>query len=255
MNARSETARNNATDLIREARACRDPRQRVELARKALVLSSDCADAYTILARDDARDRREAERLLIEGLKAGERHLRDSCPDLEPGRYWEEPEARPYMRARHGLAECLWVEGRHEEAIDHYREMLRLNPADDQGIRYLLAGGLMELGRDEEAEALLGAYVRDECAEWLYTLALIAFRKEGDSPRSEAMLARSLEANLHVPDYLLARKEPPAEAPEFIAAGDEDEAAAYAIRYRDLWRKTPGALEWLASRQDRASHP
>jgi tetratricopeptide (TPR) repeat protein len=200
-------------------------------------------------------DPQAALNLYEQGVAAAERVLgEEAFRDLE-GEFWGFLETRPYMRARHGLAECLWVDGRHEEAIDHYREMLRLNPADDQGIRYLLAGGLMELGRDEEAEALLGAYVQDECAEWLYTLALIAFRKEGDSPRSEAMLARSLEANLHVPDYLLAREEPPAEAPEFIAAGDEDEAAAYAIRYRDLWRKTPGALEWLASCQDRASHP
>jgi len=51
------------------------------------------------------------------------------------------------MRARAALAQCLWSLGKHEEAIGHYRELLRLNPSDNQGMRYLLAASLLELGK------------------------------------------------------------------------------------------------------------
>jgi Tetratricopeptide repeat len=41
------------------------------------------------------------------------------------------------MRARAGLAATLDALGDVEAAIGHYRDMLRLNPGDNQGIRYL----------------------------------------------------------------------------------------------------------------------
>lgn len=44
------------------------------------------------------------------------------------------------MRARQGLAVCLWELGEREQAIEHATYMLRLNPRDNQGIHYLLAG-------------------------------------------------------------------------------------------------------------------
>lgn len=44
---------------------------------------------------------------------------------------------------RSGLAAALWRLGRHQEAIGHYQAMLKLNPNDNQGIRYVLAGYLL----------------------------------------------------------------------------------------------------------------
>ena len=48
------------------------------------------------------------------------------------------------MRARAGLAAMLDALGDVEAAIGHYRDMLRLNPGDNQGIRYVLARCLMK---------------------------------------------------------------------------------------------------------------
>ena len=62
------------------------------------------------------------------------------------------------MRARLGLAQCLWESGQRAQAVDHYAEMLRLNPNDNQGVRYLLLGALVDLDRDEEAQRLLQRY-------------------------------------------------------------------------------------------------
>ena len=59
--------------------------------------------------------------------------------------------------------------------------MLRLNSNDNQGVRYLLLGALVDLDRDDEAQHLIERYDHDSSAEWAYTTALLAFRREGDS--------------------------------------------------------------------------
>src|SRR5260221_8438810 len=62
---------------------------------------------------------------------------------------------RPYMRARLGLAQTLQSLGRDDEALNHYRELVRLNPNDNQGARYRLIVALLELDVDDDAGALL----------------------------------------------------------------------------------------------------
>src|SRR5215468_10055981 len=83
--------------------------------------------------------------------------------------------------ARLGLAHSLWAAGRREEAVRHLQDMLRLNPHDNQGVRYTLAGFLLFLDRDDDLARLLQQY--DEAsAAWVYTKALLAFRQHGDTP-------------------------------------------------------------------------
>ena len=48
------------------------------------------------------------------------------------------------MRALFGLAGCLWEVGKQEEALEIFRTLLRLNPKDNQGVRYVLAARLLE---------------------------------------------------------------------------------------------------------------
>ena len=49
--------------------------------------------------------------------------------------------------------------------------MLRLNPNDNQGIRYELASCLMKSGDTEALKRLLKQYDADGSAFWLYTQA------------------------------------------------------------------------------------
>ena len=96
------------------------------------------------------------------------------------GHFWGFLETRPYMRARAGLAGALLQLGDVDGALAHYRDMLKLNPNDNQGIRYVLAGCLLRQGNDGALKELLADY-EDERAFWLYTRALAAFREGGDS--------------------------------------------------------------------------
>ena len=90
------------------------------------------------------------------------------------------------MRARLGLALALWHRGAVEEAIEHARAMLELNPDDNQGIRYLLAIWLVTLGRDADLAALLDAYPEDDSSDWVWNRAIAAFRRVGATGASRA---------------------------------------------------------------------
>ena len=239
-----------AQDLIYEAFETESSRKRVQLAKKALKVSPDCADAYVLLAEEDAGSLEEARELYQKGVEAGERALGRETFEEEAGHFWGILETRPYMRARQGLAVCLWELGEREEAIEHYREMLDLNPGDNQGIRYELAGYLLDEEMDKELGELLERYEEDASAFWVYTRALWRFRKEGDTEEATAALKEAIETNPYVPLYLLGHKSLPGALPELIGFGDEIEAVAYFARALSAWLRTPQALEWLRQNVD-----
>ncbi len=221
--------------------------QRVSLARKALKISPDCADAYVLLAEDTARSVEEAMGLYAEGVAAGERALGPEVFQRDAGRFWGLVETRPYMRARAGLARCLWEIGRREESIAHSWELLRLNPGDNQGNRYVLLSCLLTTGADAgQLAKLFQLYPDDAAADWLYGRALFAFRTKGDTRAARKLLADATRANPHVPGYLLGKKRLPKRMPEFITWGEESEAIDCVAGQALAWLHTPGALEWLA---------
>ncbi|NUQ64503.1 MAG: hypothetical protein HUU20_18715 [Pirellulales bacterium] len=232
-----------AQDLVYQAIEEPDPDRRESLAREALKISADCADAYVFLAEQtDAPD--EQIELYDQAVAAGRRALGEAFRELE-GEFWRRLETRPFMRAKLGLALALWDAGRREEAISHYHDMLRLNPEDNQGVRYTLADALLDSERHEELERLAEQYRDDVSAPWAYTRALLAFRQHGDSPDSRAALAAAAEANASVPEYLTGNREIPVESPSLVEPGADDEAANYAAGQLRHWRNTPGAVSWL----------
>jgi len=52
------------------------------------------------------------------------------------------------------LAEVLWHPGEREVVIAHLQDMLRLNPGDNQGLRYTLASWLLTVGDDTALDQL-----------------------------------------------------------------------------------------------------
>jgi tetratricopeptide (TPR) repeat protein len=143
---RAVTPLEEAQDLMYEAWDATGAR-RAQLARKALEISPDCADAYVLLAEEKARTVQKAGDFFAQGVAAGERALGTEMFEEDAGHFWGILETRPYMRAREGLARCLWEVGEREAAIGHYREMRGLNPNDNQGVRYVLLDCLLAMGQ------------------------------------------------------------------------------------------------------------
>jgi tetratricopeptide (TPR) repeat protein len=234
-----------AQDVVYQALEATGKR-RLELARKALTISPDCADAYVLLA-ESTRDIQKARRLYEQGVQAGERTLGAEAFDEDAGEFWGLIETRPYMRARHGLAVVLWHLGEREAAIDHARELLRLNPGDNQGVRYLLAAWLLAVGDDAGLAALLAQYPEEWSANWAYTRALLTFRQSGAGRKADQVLKQALEVNPHVPGYLLGVVPFPKRPPEYYGMGDENEAVLYVAEAAEAWLAEPEALAWLAA--------
>ena len=239
-----------AQQLMYKAWEETNPARRLALAHQALSTSPNCADAYVLLAEEEADTVGRALELYQQGVAAGERALGPQYLDEFAGHFWGLLETLPYMRALHGLADTLWRLHRREEAIERYRELLRMNPGDNQGVRYVLLDLLLQLDRVADAEQLLKQYRGDWSAEWTYSRALLEFRRGGASDKARKALSDALKQNPHVPVYLIGQKRIPNRLPDYISPGREDEAISYASQHLNHWRRTPGAVDWLKARAE-----
>lgn len=237
-----------AWELLEQAQEARSPKRRSTLARQAIGLDPDNADACLFLARE-ATTRAETMTWLIEAVQAGERALPDSIETLAAeAAVWAVHESRPYMRARATLAMELWQTGDRQAAIEALWELLRLNPNDNQGLRYVLLGWLISAGSRSAIDRLLALYPDDGSASWGYDRALHAFRSTGDSVATRKLLESALRQNPHVPRMLLGVEPIPEEAPDYVGWGDESEAAAYLAEAFLRWSEYPEAIEWLIAK-------
>jgi tetratricopeptide (TPR) repeat protein len=231
-----------AQDLIFEAYEARGRRQ-LQLIRRALALSPDCADAYALLA-ERAQLPVERRAFREQAVAAGERALGPAAFTDPERSFWEDVTTRPYMRARAALAECLRDEGDLAAAIGHHRALLTLNPGDNQGIRYRLLVTLLEANLNDDAAVLVGEHSDDPTAVWQYASMLLAFRA-GDRRLARRRLRAAIRSNRHLAKYLAGQRELPDDLPAVYTIGGPDEAAVFASHLIDAWSSTPGAVDWL----------
>lgn len=135
-----------------------DPELREHRARAALELCRDCADAYRTLGQieEEYNDPERARELYENGVAAGERALKKlRGPDIfkkDRGEFFGIVESRPYIGVRGALADVLWELGEHDAALEHAREVMRLNKMDNLGLRYTVADWLYRLERFDELD-------------------------------------------------------------------------------------------------------
>lgn len=242
----SDTPHERAKELCRQAfDTC--GRRRVQLAAKAVEIDPDCADAYVLLAEQAGTRDAELD-FFARGVAAAERTLGPERFDRDAGHFWGVASTRPYMRARFGLAQTLERLGRIDEAVDHYADLLRLNPGDNQGVRYVLMPKLLASGRDVEAAKLLKGYDEDS-ANWTYARALLAFRLSGASAAASRELREAFRANPYFPGLLLDPTAHP--RPDHYALGSVEEAILCVEELRPAFDATDGAMVWLAGEHQR----
>lgn len=236
-----------ASQLAMAAFEQEDPDEAAAMARKALKISEDCADALLVLGELEAEPEARLKRYkqaLAAGREAIEDEYGEDAFEEYEGSFWSLLETRPYMRARTSIAETLCELGRKQEAIEHYEAMLELNPHDNQGIRDLLASLYLEEGELEKAEQLLDRFAQDPMAAMAFSRALLAFLREGPTAGEEA-LGQALDVNEHVPAFLVGEETLPEEGPPRYSPGSREEAVIYAAHAKDAWQAHPEALAWL----------
>ena len=164
--ARLEDQAMRAQDVMYQAWEESNPARRISLAHQALKISPDCADAYVLLAEEEADTLQRALDLYQKGVTAGRRALGEDYFKGNTGYFWGLLETRPYMRALEGKASCLWQLGRRQDALEIYYEMLHLNPGDNQGVRYMLADLLLSMDRDTDLIHLLSGALPRPCSNF-----------------------------------------------------------------------------------------
>ncbi len=240
-----EDSYNRADELIGEAYLISDRDACIACAWEALELSPYCAAAYNLLAEESGIPDEKAS-FYEKGMRAGRLVLGEQFFRENVGKFWLLSEARPYMRALRGSADCFRKAGALDRAIELYRELLRLNPGDNQGNRFDLSACLLENGSDDALRLFMARHGDEMCCFIAYDKALWTFRVAGGANgRSNEALAQAFGLNGHVPAYLLKEKFLPYSMPEYYSFGGEDEAAIYTGNSRKAWEQTPGALEWL----------
>lgn len=233
---------NVVDDLLDQAWEALGPTEQCGLARQALTLDPGAIDGYVILALCAETD---AERiaLLREATRRGGSQWREYVGRPPRGFFWAHLETRPFMRALHNLALVLWARGDREEAARLADRMLRLNPNDNQGIRYLALAWHPVLGNWPRVEKLLRKYRGEGSTEYLYAYCLNCVHQ--DVGADEALDA-AMAVNPHVPAMLLSPSPPLLDQTlTSVAYGSEEEAATYAAFNLDAWVSVLAALEWL----------
>lgn len=240
------TSADKAQDLCYQAFDAQGRRQ-LQLAREALAIFPDSADAHVLLAERCA-DPLEALRRYERAVEAGERALGPEFFREERGHFWSMVGTRPYMRALDGLAGTFERLGRADGAIAHYQRMLELNPSDNQGARYRLLPLLFVADRDGDAAALVRDCDDEDSIIWAYAGALLAFRASGDTPGSREALRRAVGRNRLVAEYLLDERDAPAALRRKHTSPRDKEAMSCADLLWPAWDATDGAGAWLGRR-------
>ena len=234
-----------AQELTYQGWEKKSARGRSRAAQSALSISTEAPDAYLLLAHD-SETWAEALQFEAEALAAATRLMERLSFNPDEETYWDAVSTRPYMRVRFAIGYSRWRSGTREEAREHFQELIRLNPEDNQGVRYVLAAILLEQGEDGEAQRLMARYYEDSHCYWYYNKTLLQFRRKGDHASTRDLLRQALHRNPFVPTHLLNKHPFDSWELDAVEAGEESEAIEYFQLYREAWRMTPGALDWFA---------
>jgi tetratricopeptide (TPR) repeat protein len=234
-----------AQDLVYDAWELDDPKKIILLAEKALKMDENCADAYNLLAQYRSKTPAESLELYLKGIEAGKKTLGKDFEKYK-GHFWGYHETRPFMRAMAGYADALWYIKERTKSIEILKEMLLLNPNDNQGIRQVLITRLLILNRLLEAEKLYEEYKEDPSAHFVYSKAYLYFNKRSKQLYADRVLKEAMEYNPYVPLYLFGLRDIPDHMPDYIGFGDENEAIVYADDAMELWAKNEKASKWFA---------
>ena len=165
---------------------------------------------------------------------------------------WGLMYTRPYLRALCFRSMSLHKLGRTVEAVDQAKKILKLNPSDNQGIRKLLCNWYLEISDTEGILNLFRSFNVEHDGFLAYSDVLLQFlRWKKDDIFEDSLkktLYKALKANPYIPSFLIADTYQPKKF-DYLDCGGPKEAQDYATKAYFLWRKYPGAVEWLKSCQ------
>jgi tetratricopeptide (TPR) repeat protein len=230
-----------ALDLVEQAYASR-PAVGKKLALQALERWPDCIAAFEYLG-GSTRSVRLAFEYYEKGVKIGQRLFGGEFRQKHEGNFWLITPTRPYMRCLHNMALCYWEIGQTSQAISIWEDLIRLNPSDNQGVRYSLLPALLQQ-RDLPAYKKYRKKYDEESAQTFFNDALAEFLEKGITEYANMLLQAAVAHNRYVIPFLLQPARPDY-SPTSYTIGSPEEAVIYAEMAWKLWMEAPGAQTWL----------
>lgn len=216
----AETPLDQAEHLFETLPAGITTAELLRTAKQALELSDQCMSAWLALAIHEKSHRKAAE-LVEQGLARGRERFAKEIAEAGPDNgLWGYVEARDFMRLLHEKAKLHEISGEGEEALATYREMLALNPGDNQGIRGDALRLLMVFRRIGEGRELLDAYPDDAHTAMAWGRAFVTSIEAMNRTGIQLPAESPEEIGLSLTGYLKSL------GPEFTAAMRESKRAA-----------------------------
>lgn len=217
-----------------------DRRGACRLYRRALTHDPQHADAHNHLGIDLYERGRleEAERHFRAAIEGGRRRVRREGALIA----WGRLENRPYLRGLANLALALSRRGRWGEVVELWEQLLRLNPDDNQGVRFLLGGGYHRLGRLADAIRACEAGLDDPGT--CFDLAL-ALHERGEPHRVGMPLLLGFAGNRYLAPLLLGERWRRLQGFHGTSQAEPEWARDYVDRQGDLWRRVAGSADML----------
>lgn len=161
------------------------------------------------------------------------------------GNFWAIPETRTFMGCLFEQTLLFWQNNEKDKAISQLKYVLKLNPRDDQGVRYVLLAYLLELDMLEDAQSLMMSYGDDYSTYWSFCELLLDIKKQEDSAIIEMEFGMCVECNEYVVPYLIGDEKIPSDAVGSYDDGDRNEAIFYVQSAGDAWFNDKNALNTL----------
>jgi len=158
---------------------------------------------------------------------------------------WPVPQNRPALRSLLRMIHVEQSKYNDNAALGYAQRLLQLNPGDNHGIRTLLINQYLKENENDKALQLAAQYPDDMNPEISFGRALALFRL-GKTKEANQALAFAMEDLPKVAPMLCRKTVRQPKLSEYgITIGGDDQAWLYREEARELWEKTPGAMEWL----------
>ena len=235
-----------AHGLVRTALRLVSMRKRLQLLQAALAREAECLPARIEIA--DAEfgqgNWKSCGEAYDEIIRRGE-YLRNDPSTV----WWKDAETRPYLRAIYGKAMTEWHLSRFAESAEHLEYLLKCNPADNQGVRFLIPMLHLLAEKPPKAARYFKTYEKtypNDFKEpsflfgWALSCSLDGHERSARNKYIEGILR-----NIYIAPMLLEVDEPPRSIWLPTDRAEPNYASDFVQSYALLWDREPGALRIL----------
>jgi tetratricopeptide (TPR) repeat protein len=235
-----------AHGLVRTALRLLSMRKRLQLLQAALARDPECFPARIELA--DAEfgqgNWKSCGEAYDEIIRRGE-YLRNDPSTV----WWKDAETRPYLRAIYGKAMTEWHLSRFAESAEHLEYLLKCNPADNQGVRFLIPMLHLLAEKPPKAARYFKTYEKNYPNDfkepsflfgWALSCSLDGHERSARNKYIEGILR-----NIYIAPMLLEVDEPPRSIWLPTDRAEPNYAAEFVQSDALLWDREPGALRIL----------